>query len=111
VLKKQLLEHKMSPENTRKSETKIAIVTGGRPRPSAANTVLSLAKRGVNSIFTYNSNQAEAEKVTGLAAGSRAKGDRPAAGYRQPCRLRFLCAERARSTRGIRQRALRLSRQ
>jgi NAD(P)-dependent dehydrogenase (short-subunit alcohol dehydrogenase family) len=67
VLKKQLLEHKMSPENISKSETKIAIVTGGS-RGLGRNTVLSLAKRGVNSIFTYNSNQAEAEKITGLAA-------------------------------------------
>jgi NAD(P)-dependent dehydrogenase (short-subunit alcohol dehydrogenase family) len=76
VLKKQLLEHKMSPENTRKSETKIAIVTGGS-RGLGRNTVLSLAKRGVNSIFTYNSNQAEAEKVTGLAAEAGEK--------RSPC--------------------------
>jgi hypothetical protein len=28
--------------------------------------VLSLAKRGVHAIFTYNSNRAEAEKVVGL---------------------------------------------
>ena len=67
VLKKQILEHKMSPKNIRKSETKIAIVTGGS-RGLGRNTVLGLAKRGDNSIFTYNSNQAEAEKVTCLAA-------------------------------------------
>jgi len=30
--------------------------------------VLILAKHGVNSIFTYNSNETEAEKVVGLAA-------------------------------------------
>ena len=57
----------MSLETTRSTETKIAIVTGGS-RGLGRNTVLSLAKRGVSSIFTYNSNQAEAEKVVGLAA-------------------------------------------
>ena len=43
-------------------EGKIAIVTGGS-RGIGRNTVLHLARRGVRSIFTYNSNQAEAEKV------------------------------------------------
>lgn len=45
--------------------TKIAIVTGGS-RGLGRNTVLNLAKRGVDSIFTYHSNQAEAEKVAKL---------------------------------------------
>ncbi len=49
------------------SQNKIAIVTGGS-RGIGRNTVLSLAKRGVNLIFTYNSNQTEADKVVGLAA-------------------------------------------
>ena len=51
----------------------IAIITGGS-RGIGRNTVLHLAKRGVRSIFTYNSNQAEAEKVTAEAreAGSSA---------------------------------------
>ncbi len=49
------------------SDTKIAIVTGGS-RGIGRNTVLSLAKRGVRSIFTYNSNRAEADKVIALAA-------------------------------------------
>ncbi|MGA2190954.1 MAG: SDR family oxidoreductase [Steroidobacteraceae bacterium] len=44
------------------SSAKIAIVTGGS-RGLGRNTVLNLAKRGVDSIFTYHSNQAEAEKV------------------------------------------------
>jgi NAD(P)-dependent dehydrogenase (short-subunit alcohol dehydrogenase family) len=43
----------------------ITIVTGGS-RGLGRNTVLSLAKRGVHAIFTYNSNRAEAEKVAGL---------------------------------------------
>ena len=51
----------------------IAIVTGGS-RGLGRNTVLSLAQRGVRSIFTYHSNQAEAEKVVEIAgeAGSTA---------------------------------------
>ncbi|HEY2660491.1 MAG TPA: SDR family oxidoreductase [Caulobacteraceae bacterium] len=47
--------------------TKIAIVTGAS-RGIGRNTVLSLARRGVDSIFTYNANLAEAEKVVGLVA-------------------------------------------
>jgi len=55
------------------SEKKIAIVTGGS-RGLGRNTVLSLAGRGVRSIFTYNSNRAEADKVVNEAreAGSKA---------------------------------------
>jgi NAD(P)-dependent dehydrogenase (short-subunit alcohol dehydrogenase family) len=49
------------------THNKIAIVTGGS-RGIGRNTVLSLARRGVNSIFTYNANQTEAEKVVGLVA-------------------------------------------
>jgi NAD(P)-dependent dehydrogenase (short-subunit alcohol dehydrogenase family) len=44
---------------------KIALVTGGS-RGIGRSTVLSLAKRGVNPIFTYNTNLGEAEKVAGL---------------------------------------------
>jgi NAD(P)-dependent dehydrogenase (short-subunit alcohol dehydrogenase family) len=49
------------------SRGKIAIVTGGS-RGLGRSTVLHLAQRGVGSIFTYNSNQAEAERVVELAA-------------------------------------------
>lgn len=45
---------------------KIALITGGS-RGLGRNTLLNLAKRGVNSIFTYNSAADEAEKVIGLA--------------------------------------------
>jgi NAD(P)-dependent dehydrogenase (short-subunit alcohol dehydrogenase family) len=45
---------------------KIALVTGGS-RGLGRSTVLSLAKRGVSSIFSYNTNRAEAEKVVALA--------------------------------------------
>jgi NAD(P)-dependent dehydrogenase (short-subunit alcohol dehydrogenase family) len=41
---------------------KVAIITGGS-RGLGRNTVLNLAKRGVVSIFTYNSNREEADKV------------------------------------------------
>jgi len=44
--------------------TKIAIVTGGS-RGLGRNTVLSLARRGIDSIFTYNSNREAADKVVG----------------------------------------------
>jgi NAD(P)-dependent dehydrogenase (short-subunit alcohol dehydrogenase family) len=46
---------------------KIAVITGGS-RGLGRNTVLSLAKRGVDLIFTYHSNQAEAQKVIDLVA-------------------------------------------
>ena len=55
----------MPQENSSNSGTKIAIITGGS-RGLGRNTVLSLAKRGVHSIFTYNSNRAEADKVVAL---------------------------------------------
>ena len=50
---------------TSQTTPKIAIVTGGS-RGLGRNTVLSLAKRGVDSIITYNSNREAAEKVLGL---------------------------------------------
>src|SRR5579871_1178426 len=48
------------------SSARIAIVTGGS-RGLGRSTVVSLAKRGVRSIFTYNSNRAEAERVVALS--------------------------------------------
>ncbi|WP_428376285.1 SDR family NAD(P)-dependent oxidoreductase [Lichenicoccus sp.] len=54
-------------------QNRIAIVTGGS-RGLGRATVLALAARGVSSVFTYNSNRAEADKVVALAeaAGVRA---------------------------------------
>ena len=49
------------------SSTKLAIITGGS-RGLGRATVLSLAQRGVDSIFTYNSNRDEADRVVSLAA-------------------------------------------
>jgi NAD(P)-dependent dehydrogenase (short-subunit alcohol dehydrogenase family) len=62
----------MSKENTALSTTKIAIVTGGS-RGLGRNTVTNLARRGVNSIFTYNSNRAEADKVVSAVREEGAK--------------------------------------
>jgi NAD(P)-dependent dehydrogenase (short-subunit alcohol dehydrogenase family) len=52
----------MPTVNTLASATRIALVTGGS-RGLGRNTVLQLAARGVDSILTYNSKQAEAEQV------------------------------------------------
>jgi NAD(P)-dependent dehydrogenase (short-subunit alcohol dehydrogenase family) len=58
-----------------KSQNKIAIITGGS-RGLGRSMVLNLAQRGVDSIFTYYSNQVEADKVSDLVAdaGRRAVG-------------------------------------
>ena len=48
-------------------DKKIAVVTGGS-RGLGRSTVLNLARRGVDAIFTYRSNQAEAAEVVRLAA-------------------------------------------
>ena len=52
----------MSEANLVNTGAKIAIVTGGS-RGLGRNTVLNLARRGVDSIFTYNSNRAEADTL------------------------------------------------
>jgi len=62
----------MTQRNTANPTTKLAIVTGGS-RGLGRSMVLSLARRGVDSIFTYHSNRAEAEKVIGLAADAGRK--------------------------------------
>ena len=53
-------------------QTRIAIVTGGS-RGLGRATVLSLAERGVHSIFTYNSSHAEADKVVASVEQAGAK--------------------------------------
>ena len=62
----------MPLEHSSESNSKIALVTGGS-RGLGRSTVLSLAGRGIDSIFTYHSNQAEAEKVVGLVAEAGGK--------------------------------------
>jgi NAD(P)-dependent dehydrogenase (short-subunit alcohol dehydrogenase family) len=55
------------------ASSKIAIVTGGS-RGIGREAVLCLARRGVDTIFTYKSNREEADKVVALVeqAGARA---------------------------------------
>lgn len=62
----------MTDTRTPASDTRIAIVTGGS-RGLGRNTVLSLARRGIASIFTYNANRAEADEVVDLVAETGAK--------------------------------------
>jgi len=62
----------MPADNTVRSTHKIAIVTGGS-RGLGRSTVIALAKRGVHSIFTYNTNRAEADKVVGAVRELGAK--------------------------------------
>src|SRR5262245_54496624 len=57
----------MPTETSAPSTPRIAVVTGGS-RGLGRSTVLSLARRGVDSIFTYRSNQAEARRVVALVA-------------------------------------------
>lgn len=58
----RLQEGNMSGIKAANERAKIAIVTGGS-RGLGRNTVLSLARRGVHSIFTYNANRQEADKL------------------------------------------------
>ena len=62
----------MSQQNAQVAAGKIAIVTGGS-RGLGRNTVLSLARRGVHSIFTYNSNRSEADAVVSAVQEGRAE--------------------------------------
>ncbi len=66
--------HPESAMQTTSSTThpKIAIVTGGS-RGLGCNTVLNLAKRGVDAIVTYNTNRADAETVVRLVADAGRK--------------------------------------
>lgn len=50
----------MAQEMNAKSETKIAIITGGS-RGLGRNTAVSLARHGIDSVITYHSNRAEAD--------------------------------------------------
>src|SRR5450830_266406 len=63
----------MSTENNVQPQRRIAIITGGN-RGLGRNTVLQLAARGVDMIFTYRNNRAEADDVLAAVGdrGSRA---------------------------------------
>jgi NAD(P)-dependent dehydrogenase (short-subunit alcohol dehydrogenase family) len=62
----------MATNNDSHRGSKIAVVTGGS-RGIGRDTVLRLASRGVHSVFTYNANRTEAEKVCELAAEAGAR--------------------------------------
>src|ERR1700733_14064329 len=62
----------MSNEYTT-SVPKIALVTGGS-RGIGRNTVVSLAKRGVHTIFTYHSHSADADAVVAAVRDEGAQG-------------------------------------
>jgi NAD(P)-dependent dehydrogenase (short-subunit alcohol dehydrogenase family) len=62
----------MTNGNVGTMKDRIAIITGGS-RGLGRNTVINLAKRGVHSIFTYNSNSAEADKVISAVRETGAK--------------------------------------
>lgn len=62
----------MTSAATRSSKNNIAIVTGGS-RGLGRHTVLSLAARGVDSVFTYRSNEAQVAEVVRLAAQAGAR--------------------------------------
>lgn len=62
----------MVTNNGNQAGAKIAVITGGS-RGIGRDAVLRLASRGVNSIFTYNANQAEAGKVCALVAEAGAQ--------------------------------------
>ena len=62
----------MSNEYTT-STPKIALVTGGS-RGIGRNTVVSLAKRGVHTIFTYHSHSADADAVVAAVRDEGAQG-------------------------------------
>lgn len=63
----------MSEQNKQFESRKIAIVTGGS-RGIGRNTMVSLAKRHVDSIFTFNTHSEDAEAVIAeaKAAGAQA---------------------------------------
>jgi NAD(P)-dependent dehydrogenase (short-subunit alcohol dehydrogenase family) len=67
------MEHTMMMETNAITPKKIAIVTGGS-RGIGRSTVESLAKRGVNTIFTFHTHGTDAEAVVGAVndAGSEA---------------------------------------
>ena len=62
----------MAAQQTSASKVKIALITGGS-RGIGRSTVLSLAQRGVYSIFTYRSQPQAAEKVVAEAEQAGAK--------------------------------------
>jgi NAD(P)-dependent dehydrogenase (short-subunit alcohol dehydrogenase family) len=67
------MEHTMLMETNANTPKKIAIVTGGS-RGIGRSTVESLAKRGVNTIFTYHTHGTDAEAVVTAVKDAGADG-------------------------------------
>jgi NAD(P)-dependent dehydrogenase (short-subunit alcohol dehydrogenase family) len=65
-------EPKMSEQINPSKSRKIAVVTGGS-RGIGRNTVVSLAKRGVDSIFTFNTHREDVEAVVAEASAAGAQ--------------------------------------
>ena len=67
----------MANETVGTMRDRVAIITGGS-RGLGRNTSVNLARRGVNVIFTYRSNQKEADSLIGEveAMESKAPGSR-----------------------------------
>ena len=63
----------MSEQNNPSESRKTAVVTGGS-RGIGRNTVVSLAKRGVDSIFTFKTHRKDAEAVVAEAKAAGAQG-------------------------------------
>jgi NAD(P)-dependent dehydrogenase (short-subunit alcohol dehydrogenase family) len=66
------MECNMATETDARSPRKIAIVTGGS-RGIGRNTVESLARRGVDTIFTYHTNSQQAEAVVAAVSDAEAR--------------------------------------
>src|SRR6202167_1269814 len=66
------MEHTMLMETNAITPKKIAIVTGGS-RGIGRGAVESLAKRGVNTIFTYHTHGTDAEAVVATVKDAGAK--------------------------------------
>ncbi|WP_442580879.1 SDR family NAD(P)-dependent oxidoreductase [Mesorhizobium sp. ASY16-5R] len=62
----------MPAGSTDNAHPRIAVVTGGS-RGLGRNTVINLARRGIDSIFTYRSNRTEADRVVAEVAEARRK--------------------------------------
>jgi NAD(P)-dependent dehydrogenase (short-subunit alcohol dehydrogenase family) len=61
----------MTPPNQPSTDRKIAVVTGGS-RGIGRSTVLSLAKRNIDIVFTYNTHRGDAHAVVALAEAAGA---------------------------------------
>jgi NAD(P)-dependent dehydrogenase (short-subunit alcohol dehydrogenase family) len=71
----------MTNETIENRSARTAIITGGS-RGIGRNTAVNLARRGVDIIFTYYSNQAEAEKPRARSRNNGKESRRVSTRYR-----------------------------